>query len=97
MLGDKVLLGNSTRDIRVQKYNLAYCLVNVMGQQLELTDISGKTCNGNVQDVQHAKVTYPVDELVKYIPNENAFGLAMKYRSHPKLMEDLKWSFNTEI
>ena len=45
------------------KYDLPYCVVCVIGQQLEWIDESGKTHKVNVQDL---KVTYLVDTLVKH-------------------------------
>ena len=53
-----------------------------------MTHESGKNCKVNVQDV---KVTYPVDGLIKYLPNEKAFGHASKYQALPKIIEGLNW------
>ena len=52
-----------------------------MGKQLELMYKSGETCKANFQDV---KITYLANELIKYLPVENAFGYVAKYQSHPK-------------
>ena len=45
-------------------------------------DQSGKICKVNIPDIQ---VAYPVDELVKCLPDERAFGNANKYQAQPKL------------
>ena len=54
----------------------------------------GEVCKVNVQDI---KTTYPVDELIRYIPDETAFGCATNYQAHLKLMEDLHWSSNQKV
>ena len=67
------------------KYGVAYCVVHVMGRQLELADKGGKVYKVNVQDI---KITNLVDELIGYLPYETAFEYATKYWTHSKLMED---------
>ena len=37
---------------------------------------------------------YPVDEVIKGLPDDKAFGCATKYHVHSKLMDDLQWSLN---
>ena len=59
-----------------------------MGRQKELIDESGMTWKVNVQDV---KITYPVEALIKCLPDEKAVGHAAKYCAHPKHIEDLHW------
>ena len=61
---------------------------------IKLIDASGKTCKVNVQDV---KMIYPVDELIKYIPDDEAFGCAAKYHAHLKYVQDLHWSLNEKV
>ena len=39
-------------------------------------------------------VTYPVNELIKCLPDKKSFGCTSKYWVHPELVEDLNWSFN---
>ena len=51
-----------------------------MGRQLELTDESGNICKINIQDV---KIKYPVNELIKCLPDDKAFGHAAKYCAYP--------------
>ena len=48
-----------------------------------------KTHKVNVQDV---KIRYPVDKLIKCLPDVKAFGNASKCHVHPKHLEDLYWS-----
>ena len=62
-----------------------------MGWQLELVNKGSKVSKVNVQGV---KITYPIDELIRYLSDETAFGYATKYKAHLKLMEDLHWSLN---
>ena len=76
------------------KYYLAYGVVSVMGQQLELVDKSGMICKVNVQ---YIKVTYPVDKLIKCLPDAKAFGQPTKYWVHLKLMEDVCWFLDLKI
>ena len=45
-----------------------------------------KVHKANVQD---NKVTYPVDEMIKYLPAAKVFGHTTKYQAHSKLTEDL--------
>ena len=65
-----------------------------MERQLELMDKSGKTLKINVPDV---KIMYPVAELIKSLPDDNAFGCAAKYNAHQKHLEDLHWSLNSNV
>ena len=55
-----------------------------MGRQLELMDESGKTHKANVQVV---KIMFPVNELIKCLPNDKAFGHDAKYHTHPIHLE----------
>ena len=48
-------------------------------------------------NVPDAKVTYPVNELVNYLLDETGFGHVFKYRTLPKLKEEIKWSLNPKI
>ena len=43
------------------------------------------------------EVIYPVDEMLKWLPNEKAWGHVTKYCAHPKLIEDLHCSFNPNV
>ena len=54
-----------------------YCMVQVIGWQLELLDKSGKTLN--VQDV---KILYPIDELIKCLSYKKAFRSVARYYAH---------------
>ena len=56
-----------------------------MGLQLELIDESGKIQKNNVWDVG---ATYQVDELIKCLPDQKAFGCATKCQVHLKITED---------
>ena len=93
-VGDKVLVRNHTRDVWDPKYDVAYCGVGVMGRQLKLMDESGNTCKVNVQDV---KIMYPVNELIKKLPDDETFGHAGKYHAHPKHIGYLHWSLNKNV
>ena len=66
----------------------------VLGQQLGLTDVSGRTHKVNVQSI---KAMDPVDELIECLPEENVFGCATKYRAKHKLIEDFNWSSNPKV
>ena len=55
---------------------------------------SGKTHMVNVQDV---KITCPVNELTKYLPDVKVFRHAAKYCAHPKHPKDLHWSLNPNL
>ena len=57
-------------------------------------DESGKFCKVNVQDIN---VTYPVNVLIRHLPEETASGCATKYKTHPKIMEHLHWSLNLKV
>ena len=54
------------------KYPVAYHVVCVMGKQLELAGKCGKTQEVNVQDV---KITYPVDEMIKCLPDKKLWDM----------------------
>ena len=58
-----MLVRNHTIDIWDPKYDVAYCVVQVIGRQSELTDLSGKIHKVNVQDV---KITWPVNEVIVF-------------------------------
>ena len=55
--------------------------------------------SGKIHDISipDTKFSYPAEELVRYLPDVTRFGCASKYKAHPKLMEDLKWSFNSKV
>ena len=38
---------------------------------------------------------YPVNELIKFLPEDKAFGHAAKYHAYLKYLEDLHWSLNS--
>ena len=62
-----------------------------MGILLQLTDENNKSHKLHVKDVKNR---YPVNGLIKYLPDGKAFGHAAKYDAHPKHLEDLHWSLN---
>ena len=82
------------RDAWYPMYDVAYCVACVIGQQLELVGKSGKIHKVNVQD---GKVTNPVDELIKCLPDKKAFWHASKWHVQPKLIEHLHWLFSPKI
>ena len=94
LVADKVLARNPHGIGGILNMMLLYCVVHVMGQQMELADVGDKSCKVNVQ---HIKITYPGDELINCLPDEKAFGHVTKYYVHPKLVEDLHWSLNPNI
>ena len=57
-----------------------------MEGHFELLDKSGKTQQADVQDV---KIRYQVDEQMKCLLDEKAFGCTAKYHAHLKHIEDL--------
>ena len=61
---------------------------------LEYMDEYGKTCKVNVQDV---KIPYPVNELIKCLPDDKACGHGGKYHVHLKHIEDLQWVLNSKV
>ena len=67
---EKVLVRNHRRYVLNPMYGVAYCIICVMGCQLELVDEGGKVCKVNFQDV---KITWPVNELIRYLPDMNTF------------------------
>ena len=71
---DKVLVRNHTKDDWNPKYDVAYCMT--VERQLELMDESGKTCRANIY---HVKIMYPVNDLMKCLPDNNACGCVAKY------------------
>ena len=76
------------------KYNVVYCVVQMMERQLKLIDEGHKSWRFDFQDV---KITYLVVELIKCLPdlpNKKAFEYKTKYHAHPKHLEDLHWSLN---
>ena len=66
----------------------------MIGRQLKLVNESGKTPQVNAQDV---KIMCWVAELIKCLPDKKAFGHAAKYCGHLKHIEDLHWSFNSNV
>ena len=73
-----------------------YCLSYGMsdGKTMESMDKSHKTHNVNAQDV---KITYPVNELIKCLPEDKAFGCAAKKYGHTEHLEDLHCSLNPSV
>ena len=57
-----------------------------MGRQLELMGENGETHKINVQDV---KMTYPVNGLIKHLPDDKALGCVAKYDARSKHLVDL--------
>ena len=64
-VGGKVLARNHTRDVWDPQYDVAYCMVCVMGWQLELVDKGGKVCKFNFQGIN---ITFLVGELTNIYP-----------------------------
>ena len=54
----------------------------------------GKIHKLNMQDVN---ISYLVNELIRHLPNETAFGCTTKYQAHPKLMKALHWSLSSKV
>ena len=92
--GDKVVDRNYTRDIWDLNYDAAYATVWVMGRELERMDESSKTCTVNVQ---YVKITYSVNILIKYLPDDKASWHSAKYHAHPKYLGDFHWSLNQNV
>ena len=57
-------------------------------------DKDGKTCKVYIQDV---KISYLVNELIKCLPDDKAFGHAAKDCAHPKHLDDLHQSLNQNV
>ena len=72
------------------------CLASGMsdGKAFGIFDDSGKTHEDNVQD---ARITYPLNELIKWLPDEKAFWCVARYCVHLKHLEDLHLSLNKNI
>ena len=64
------------------------------GRQLEIINESGKTPKINVQDL---KIMYPVDELIKCLPNDKASGCTVNYCAHTKHIGALHWSLTPNV
>ena len=54
----------------------------------------GKLRTANIQDI---KPQYPVDEVLKHLPDSKCFGRAAKYVAHPNLLSHLGWKLKLEI
>ena len=67
--------------------------INV-GKTVGINGDSDKTHKANVQ---YVKITYPVNELTKCLPDYKAYAHSAKYCAHLKHLEDLHWSFNKNI
>ena len=50
--GDKLLVQNQIRYVWAPKYSVAYCMLSMMGQQLQLAEESGRIHEFHVQDVK---------------------------------------------
>ena len=55
-----------------------------MNDGMTLIDGFGKTWKVNVRDV---KIMFLVDELIRCLPDDKAFGLASRYHAHLKHVE----------
>ena len=88
------MLVRNTRNVWDMKYDVSYCVVQVVGRQLELRDKNSQIHKVNVQAV---KITYTVNELIKSLPDDKAFRGTAKYHAHPKQIEDLHWSLNSNV
>ena len=58
-------------------------MVQVMGRQLELMDNIGKT---NKVDVQDVKITYLINDVIRCLPYDKAFGHSAKHHLHLKCL-----------
>ena len=88
-----MLLRNHIRDVWDPRYDVAYCVVCVMRQQLKLADQSGKIHRGNVQNI---KVTYPVDELKKMFTQSKSFWTCYIILSTPEIHGRLDLVFESK-
>ena len=93
-VGDLVLLRNHVRGPWDPRYEPSYRIVKIHGRQLELRSPDGKIRTSNIRDV---KPQYPVDDILKHLPDHQAFGRQTKYVAHPNLLQDLGWDLNLEV
>ena len=94
VVGDLVLLQNHVRGPWDPKYEPSFRIVKIHGRQVELESADGKLRTANIQDI---KPQYPVDEVLKHLPDSKCFGRAAKYVAHPNLLSDLGWKLKLEI
>ena len=85
-----MLVRNHVRNVWDPTYDVAYNLLCMTGHQLELMDGSGKILNVNVWGI---KVTYPVDKLMKCLPDEKAVSHAALRFEHTQSL----WKISTGL
>ena len=93
-IGDKVLVRNHVSDVWDAKHDVTYPVGHAIGHQLELMHERGKSCKVNVW---HIKLTYHIDEFIKYLPDKKDTGCAAMYWTCPWLIGNLNWSINKNL
>ena len=75
------------------KYIGDYRVIAIKGNQVEVRDVK----KGNLQKVHitDCKYIWPVDAVIKKIPNIEYFGRKTKLRLNPNEIPDLKWNLNS--
>ena len=74
-------------------YEICCCLLSGTSDG-NYMDNMGKTNKVNFQDVT---ITFPFDELIKCLLDDKALGCTAKHLAHPKHLEDMHWSLNSNV
>ena len=92
-VGDLVLLRNYGKTAWEPKYLDSYRVIEVQRRQLTLEDKKGRQRKANIKDIRHQ---YPVDDVLRELPDAQMFGRSTKYFIHPRNLPDLKWKLVTK-
>ena len=87
MLEKNLLIRNHVRDVWDPKYDVANCVICVVGSQLDFMDKSVKISTVNVHEI---KILYPVDELRNCLPYNPITSHMIVYLSVNTIQMDME-------
>ena len=98
-VGDPVLLRNFERlkghNKLAPKYLAQYRIVRfVSDRQVEIMSAKGVKRNVNIKDIHYQ---YPAEQLIRQLPEEQAFGRAAKFVYHPANVSNLHWTLTADL
>ena len=94
-IGDLVMLrAPPNKPMWDPKYQAGHRIVDIKDRRIVIRGPKGKEKQANIRDIKHQ---YPVDNILKHLPDDKTFGRAARYVAHPRLVEDLKWVLEANI
>ncbi len=94
-VGDQVLLKNHERGPFQPLYLSQFRIISFkLDRQVELVSPDGRKRTANIQDNVYQ---YPATEVIRALPEAEAFGRAAKFVYHPDNIPNLHWSLTNRL